>query len=411
MRAVAVSTRAAVEPQMGELRAVFLLGSITALTPAAVDAYVPALPSLARDLRASPSSAQLTLTTLLAGLALGQLVVGPISDGIGRRRPVLIGLAGFILASLLCAVAPSIWLLLPLRFVQGASGAAAVVVARAVVRDMYSGHAAARMFASLMLVLGAAPIAAPVIGAQLLRFTSWRGVFFGLAAAGLCLWGATYQGLPETLPMDLRRPANRITAVRTLRELMGDRAYLRYGLASGLGYAAMFAYISGSSFFLERHYNLSAQEYSGVFAMNAFGLIAFSQLSRLLVRRLGPSRLLTSGVTLSAIGGIALLCAIAGGFSLAAVLPALFAVVAAVGLIAPNATALALAGYGHMAGSASAPLGLLQYILGAAVAPLAGLHAGPGAMVMGVVIAICGTSSLLLVVVGRPGRNRESFDS
>src|SRR4051812_44578307 len=267
--------------------------------------YLPGLPEMARSFHASASEAQLTLTACLVGLALGQIYAGPLSDRLGRRRPFIIGVAAYAAASLLCALAPSVYLLVLLRLVQGLSGAAALVISRAIVRDMYSGTAAARFFSMLMLVNGLAPILAPVFGGQLLKVTSWRGVFVTLAAIGLVLAVAAFVGLPETLSPERRRNDGVRATLRTLRMLFSDRVFVRYSLACGLAFAAVFSYIAGSPFVLEDVYGISPQVFSAVFAVNACGIVAASQLNRWLLGRFGLRTLLAAGLSFTAGGGAA----------------------------------------------------------------------------------------------------------
>ncbi len=367
-------------------RAVLLLGSMTALTPLAIDAYIPALPTLTRDLGASGSLGQLTMTALLLGLAVGQLVGGPISDATGRRRPALTGIGLFVAASLLCAIAPAIWVLIPLRFLQGASGAAAVVTARAVVRDLHGGVAAARMFALLILVMGVAPVVAPIAGAQLLRVTSWRGVFVALAVLGTVLFVVVARTLPETLSEHGRHVGGLRPTLRTFASLLTDRAFVGYAAAGGLALAAVFSYISGSPFVLQDIYGMSPQAFSGVFAANAVGFVTLSQVSARIVHRTGPRRLLLVGLGLSVAGSSFFAVAVLAHLGLPAVVAGLFLVVAAVGFTAPNATALALAEHGRTAGAASALVGVGQYVIGGAAAPLTGLGGTHTAVPLAVVL-------------------------
>ena len=371
-----------------------LLGALTGLTPLAVDMYLPALPSLTRDLHSSSSAAQLTLAALLVGLASGQLLAGPLSDRLGRRPPVLAGLAGFVLASVGCALAPSIGVLVALRFLQGFAGSSAVVVARAVVRDLYAGAAAARAFASLMLVMGAAPILAPVVGAQVLRLTTWRGVFVVLAVAGAALLVCTWRSLPETLEPDRRNDGGLGHTVRVFAGLLRDRGFLIPAVAGGAGFAAMFGYIAVSPYVLQELHGLSPQAYSGVFAANATALITLSQVSGRLVHRTGPARLLLAGAATSATGAAVLILAAAAELPLPFVLLGLLLVVGAVGLMAPNATALALADHGRTAGAASALVGVLQYVLGAVAAPLTGLGADRADLSLALTIAAASVLAL-----------------
>jgi len=239
----------------GRARLLLILGVLSAFGPLSIDMYLPALPALSRDLRASAAQTQLTLSACLLGLALGQLLAGPLSDALGRRRPLLIGVAAYAVASLLCVLAPSVGVLILLRFVQGLAGAAGIVIARAIVRDLHAGLAAARYFSLLMLVNGLAPILAPIIGGQLLRLTSWRGVFGLLAAIGALLLLAVATGLRETLPRADRHVGGVPATLATFRQLAADRLFVAYALSSGLALAAMFAYISGSPFVLEGRYD------------------------------------------------------------------------------------------------------------------------------------------------------------
>src|SRR5438876_5569985 len=271
---------------------VFILGALTAFGPLSIDMYLPALPSLSRDFGTGAAQAQLTLSACLLGLALGQVIAGPLSDKLGRRRPLLVGLAAYALASLLCVVAPSVYVLVALRFIQGFAGAAGIVIARAIVRDLHSGVAAARFFSLLMLVNGLAPILAPIFGGLLLRYTSWHSVFIVLAIIGTLLLLATATGLGETLPPDRRQSGGVRATITTFRQLLADRPYMGYALSCGLAFADMFAYISGFPFVLQDIYVISSQLFSVIFGTNALGLVIASQVNGRLVGRVPPVRLL-----------------------------------------------------------------------------------------------------------------------
>jgi DHA1 family bicyclomycin/chloramphenicol resistance-like MFS transporter len=391
------------------MRLMLILGALGALAPLSIDMYLPALPALGRAFGANPSQIQLTLSAFLLGLALGQMIAGPLSDALGRRRPLLAGLVAYAVASLLCVIAPSVGALVALRFVQGAAGAAGIVIASAVVRDLHSGVAAARFFSLLMLVSGLAPILAPIVGGQLLRFTSWRGVFITLAVLGTLLLLAAATGLGETLPAESRQSGGVRATLRTFRRLLADRAFVGYALASGLAFAAMFAYISGSPFVLQGIYGVSPQRFSVLFGMNALGLIAASQVNGWLVGRVAPRQLLTGGLMATASGGTALLAVVAiGGIGLVGVLLALFVVVASLGFVRPNATMLALAGHPRSAGSASALLGVLQFAIGAVAAPLVGVGGGMSALPMAIVIAACSVCALAALVLLARGQHAGS---
>ena len=390
------------------IRLGLIIGSLTALAPLSIDLYLPALPELTDDFGASASEGQLTLTACLFGLALGQMVAGPLSDRFGRRLPLLAGLGAYCVASLACAFAQSLWVLVAFRLGQGLAGGAGIVIARAIVRDLRSGAAAARAFSYLMLVTGIAPILAPILGAQLLRVTSWNGLFVALAIIGFVLLLAAAAGLDETLPASRRRRSSWHETVHTFTSLLRDRLFLGYALAIGFAFGELFAYIAGSPFVIQDLYGLSPQWYGGVFALNALGLVVCSQVNAVLVGRLAPVRLLAFGVAVSATAGFCLLAVVlVTGIGLAGILPCLFAVVASLGFVTPNATALALTEYPHVAGSASALLGVLPFLIGAAVAPLAGVAGSQSAVPMAVVIAALGVGGLAAVRLslrGGPGR-------
>ena len=358
--------------------------------------YLPGLPELRRDLETGASQTQLTLSACLLGLACGQVVAGPLSDSLGRRRPLLVGLAGYALVSLLCAAAPSAPALVGLRFLQGCAGAAGIVIARAVVRDLHTGAAAARFFSMMMLVNGLAPILAPLVGGQLLRATDWRGVFVVLSLLGGILLLAAARGLGETLPADHRQSGGMRVMASGFRELLTDRRFVGYAGSAGCAFAAMFAYIAGSSFVLQQIYGVSPQAFSLAFAVNAIGIVITSQVNRRLISRRPLPSLLRLGLATNAVGGMALLAVVLADIGLVGVLPALFVVVASIGFVAPNAAALALASHPRSAGSASALLGVLQYAFGAAAAPLVGIAGEQTALPMAIVMAGFGIAGLIV---------------
>ncbi|MFG3496011.1 multidrug effflux MFS transporter [Streptomyces sp. NPDC047928] len=392
----------------GRARFVVILGALTALGPLANDAYLPGLPQISRDLEASASAAQLSLTACLLGLGIGQMIAGPVSDALGRRRPLMAGLALFAVTGLLCAFAPNVWVLVALRALQGLGGATGIVIASAIVRDRDSGAAAARFFSMLMLITGIAPILAPVLGGQLLLVSSWKGIFVALAVAGALMLAAVVTALPETHPAERRQSGGLAATGPVFRRLLADRVFVGYNLACGFAFAAMFAYISGSTFVLQAIHGLSPQQFSVVFAVNALGLVVAAQVSGRVVHRVGPRRLLATGVSGSALGGLALLAVVLTDAGLVPLLAALFVVVASVGLVMPNATALALQDHGDVAGSAAALLGLSQHLIGAAVVPLVGLAGEGTAVPMGVVIAVLGVAALGSFALFTRARSGES---
>ncbi len=348
------------------------LGGLSAFGPLSLDLYLPGLPQLTTDLRASEAAGQLSLSMCMIGLALGQLLVGPFTDRVGRRRPLLVGVVVFALSAALCAITPSIELLLLFRLLTGLAGGAGIVIARAMVRDLYDGDMVARVFALLMLVSGTAPVLAPVLGGGLLLVTDWRGVFWVLAAIGAVLLVAALSQ-PESLPGPRRRAAGGGALLRVLRAVLRDRTFLVPALVLGLGSCALFSYIAMGSFVLQGAYGLGQQGFAVVFAVNSIGIVLFGRLSAVLVGPVGARRLLRAGVALALLAAVSLLLAVLLSGSAWAVLPPLFLLVGSIGLVFPNGTALALAGQKQAAGSASALLGLLQFALGAVLPPLASL--------------------------------------
>ena len=278
---------------------------------------------------------------------------------------------------------------------QGIGGAAGIAISRAVARDLYGGDALARFFSTLMLVNGTAPILAPVIGAQILRLTSWRGVFVVLAGIGAVLAVATAVGLRETLPPELRSEGGFATVRATVAELVSDRAFLGYLVLLGLTFGAMFAYIAGSSFVVETIHHGSPQLFSAIFALNGIGLVVAGQVHGFLLARTSARRLLGAGVVASASGGFALLAVVVAGIGLAGIVPALFVLVASLGFVFPNATALALADHPSVAGSASGLIGVFTFAVGAVAAPLVGVAGTDSAYPMAIVIATLGVASLV----------------
>jgi DHA1 family bicyclomycin/chloramphenicol resistance-like MFS transporter len=393
-------------PRRHELaRLVLVLGSLIAIGPLSIDMYLPALPSITNDLHTTSAFVQLTLTGTLIGLAFGQVLIGPLSDAYGRRLPLLAGLAVHVLSSVLCVIAPNIAVLGALRVLQGLGAAAASVVATAVVRDLFTGLAAAKVFSRLMLVMGVAPILAPTLGSQLLRWTQWRGVFVALAIFGVLLIVVATFGLRETLPPEHRRRGGLAGTIRTFGVLLRDRTFLGLVLVAGLAMAALFAYVSGSSFVFQEQYGLDVQQFGLVFGAGAGGLIAATQLNVVLLRRYTPQRILTGALVLGSAAGLLLVAFAATGIGgLVSVLVTLWTVLAAAGLALPNAPALALSRHGEAAGTAAALLGAVQFGVGALSAPLVGLL-GTGSLAMAIMVAGGMLAAVLvLLVVVRPFR-------
>jgi len=393
---VPAEARAGAPGAPGTVRLVIVLGSINAIGPLSIDMYLPAFPEITRSLDTGASQVQLTLTACVAGLALGQLLIGPLSDRLGRRGPLIAAMVTYAAASLLCAAATSIGALIALRFVQGLAGAGGIVISRAVVRDLHSGAAAVRLFSSLMLVTGLAPILAPLVGGQLLAVTSWKGIFLSLSILSALIAVVAAMGLRETLPVERRSTSGLRRTVQTMAGLLRDRSFVGYALAGGLTFGALFAYISGSAFVLQRIYGLSPQLYSLAFAMNGLGLIAASQVNARIVERVGPTRLLRRALGCVVVSALTLLVVVSvGGLSVWAVLAPMFVIVSSLAFVLPNATALALAEHASVAGTASALLGVMQFLVGAIAAPLVGVAGPDSAVPMGVVMALLAVGALI----------------
>ncbi len=368
------------------------------------DMYLPAFPTIAADLRVSPAAVQLTLTVALIGIALGQFVMGPLSDRWGRRRPIVAGTALFFVSSALITVAPNIETMTALRLVQGFAGGIGIAISRAVVRDLYSGAEASRFFSRLTLVFGVAPVVAPTIGAAVLEFTSWRGVFALLALYGLTMVVVGWRFLPETLPVERRRTGGLAEVGRGFRVLAADRRFWGYTAAQGLTFAGLFAYLSSGSFVLQEVYGVSAQAYGLIFGMNALGLVAVGQLNARLVGRRTPRALLFAALAGAVAAGI-LMIGGAGLHSLTIVVAMLFVYIASLGMVAPNSTALALDGHAQMAGTAAALMGAVQSVIGAIAGPIvAALGASSGMPMAAAMFGFAALSVVTATVLTRPGQ-------
>lgn len=382
---------------------VAVLGGVCALGPVAIDLYLPGLPRVAADLGASTLSIQLTVTTFLVGLGAGQLLIGPLSDRLGRRRPLLAGLGLFTAASVLCAAAPTAAFLVAARLLEGIGAAAGVVIANAVVTDYFRGRKAARLLSRLVLVSGLAPIIGPLLGAQLLRVTSWRGIFAVVAALGALSFVAVAVGLRESLPCAQRVTGGLSGTFRSIGVLSHDAAFMGLTVSAALTFAAFFAYLSASSFVIQGVYGASPVVFSILFSINAVGWLLGSQLNHLLLRRFSPRFLLAVGLVAAVVAGMAVLgVTLAGGMSVVALSVPLFVLVSATGFASPDSTALALSRHPEVAGSASAYFGTLRLGLAALSTPLVGLGGGVSAMPMAIVIAFASVGALVVFAVVAP---------
>ncbi len=376
-----------------------VLALLTAVAPLSIDMYLPAFPAMAAEFGTSASAVQFTLTSFMVGLASGQLIIGPLSDRFGRRPLMLAGTFVCILAGVACAVAPNIAALTAFRFVQGFSGAAGVVLSRAVVADRAHGAVAARAFSLMMIINGAAPVLAPLIGGSLMGVIGWRGVFWILAGLAVAMFIGVVAALPETHPKDRRHNGGVSAMLGDARSVLTNRGYLGYTLAFAFSFTVMFAYIAASPFVLQNVLGLSPLHYSFAFAANAAGIVIVNAVNARIVGRFGQHRLLHLGVGLLVLFSVLLLVDAMLGPVLWASLLLLWGAVASLGLVAANATSLALDQVRHAAGTGSAVLGALQFGLAAVVSPIVGLGGDHTALPMAgamLVSACIGAGALLL---------------
>ena len=376
-------------------RELFLLAAITAAGPLTIDLYLPAYPTLAAEFGVAETQIQLTLTACVFGLALGQLVIGPVADRVGRRLPVVAGLLAWAGASLLVAAAPTLALLTVGRFVQGFVVAAGMVTARAILRDLSDGQDLARAFARLFLVVGAVPMVAPFLGSLVLEVTSWRGVFVILAGIGVLLALLTALLLPETLPREARRPIPVSRLAGSYGRLLVDRTFIAPAMVASLAFAGLFVYINGSSFVLQEQYGLSQLGYGVVFAAVTVSLITGSQLSGRLVARLGLLTVLRGAPVVGAVAiGVVFALSLLGDLPLAVLIAGLVVAMGVVGMAMPAASAHVLSAQPPArAGLASGLVGVLQFAVGGAVSPLASVFGGTSATSMTALMAVAFAAS------------------
>ncbi|MGU3654473.1 multidrug effflux MFS transporter [Mycolicibacterium sp. A43C] len=389
-----------------------VLGLMVALGPLTIDMYLPALPRIAQDLTVSSSMVQLTLTGTLAGLALGQLVIGPLSDSLGRRLPLMAGIAIHIVASLICLFAPNIAVLGAGRVLQGFGAAAASVVAVAVVGDLYVDNVAATVMSRLILVLGVAPVIAPSLGAAVLLHASWHWVFAVLVvlAAALLLLAAV--ALPETLPVTHRRPLQVRGIARTYAGLLRDPRFVTLVAVAGLSMAGLFAYISAAPFVLQGDYGLNQQMFALVFAGGAVVLIGSTQFNVVLLRRFAPQQIMVAALGVSVVAGIVFIALASTGVAgLTGFLVPVMVILGAMGLVLPNAPAVALSRHSEAAGTSAALLGAAQFGIGAAVAPLVGVLGNSEFALALVMLVGSGVALVGLLTVGAPARQDGSASS
>lgn len=375
---------------------IVLLGAVTAFAPVSIDMYLPALPVLGDEFAASPGHVQLSVASFFLGLAVGQGFYGPLSDRFGRARPLYAGLALFVLASIGCALSPSMNFLIVVRFFQALGACSGQVISRAVVRDLFEAQEAVQVFSLLVLVMGVSPVLAPLLGGQILQWFPWRTIFWVIGALGAAGLTGSLLRLQEThhgerKPLILRR------VISIYLDLLRDRAFMGYVLTGGMAMAGMFAYIVGSPYVFIEHFHVSTSHFGFIFGINALGLVLAAQLNARLVRRYSSDVIIRKVLAIQVISGAILFVGVwTGLLQLYGVATLLFIYVASVGCLFPNITAMAMAPQGARAGSASAMIGVLQFSLAAMSASLIGAADSGDAMPVATLIGICGAFAALL---------------
>lgn len=388
------------EPLSGTKRLKFalLLGTLAAMGPLTIDMYLPSFPTIVDAFDTTASYVQVSLTACLLGIGLGQLIVGPMSDVRGRKKPLLVSLIVYFIASLFCVFAPSIGFFIAARFLQGLAASAGIVLSRAIVRDVYSGRELTKFFALLMLINNLAPILAPVLGGGILAFTDWSGIFAVLSAIGLLLFIIVLWRMDETLPAKMRVPSSLSATLKNFLSLLKSRQFMGFALAQGFIMAGIFAYVAGTPFVYQNIYGVSPQTFSLLFGMNGLGLILGAQMVGRLTGVVSEKRFLEIGLFISVLSGALLLLAVLLNGPLVTIVVPIFFFVASIGVISTSSFSLAMESQGHIAGSASALLGLLPFVLGAITAPLVGIRGEETAIPMGVIIFVSGLIAVLSYV-------------
>jgi DHA1 family bicyclomycin/chloramphenicol resistance-like MFS transporter len=391
------------------LRTILILGALSAFGPLAIDFYLPAFPAMALAFGTDEKHVQLTLAAYFLGLSIGQLAYGPVADRFGRRIPLLTGVGLFTAASLACAYAPSLEWLMGARFTQALGGCAGMVIARAVVSDKCDAVGSAKVFSQLMLVMGLAPILAPMLGGLLVNTTGWQSIFLVLSGFSALAGLAVALGLPESLPAHVpRQPLS--GALRQYGRLLSDRVFLGHALTGGIAIAGMFAYIAGSPFVFIKLYGVPPEHFGWLFGTNAAGFILVAQLNARLLAKRGPAFLLARTVWIYVGAGLALLAVSSlHTAQLWPLLIPLFVCIASLGCILPNASACAMNGQGARAGSASAMLGCLQFSVAAGAAALVGVLHDGSAMPMAMVISLCGILVVSVAMLTRRLQNTRAL--
>jgi len=373
---------------------ILILGLLSAFGPLTIDMYLPALPRIAEDFGVELSQVQLSLASYFVGLAIGQIFYGPITDALGRKKPLYIGLVIYGFASAGCALAPSVEVLILFRFLQAIGACSGMVISRAIVRDKYTANESARVFSLLLLIMGVAPILAPIIGGQMSEHWGWSSIFWTLTILSALTFACVLLFLPETYQGDSKLGFKE--TLKTYSRMFKDRNYLGYTISGGLIQSSLFAYITGSPFIFIKYFGVSTNTYSIIFGCNAFGLILFSQINGFLLKRISPQKLLKTVYPINACLGLVLIIFGTMNSNLMMVILGLFFYISMLGMIFPNSTACALESQGKNAGKASALMGTIQFTLSAITSGLISiLHDGTLTPVL-LVIGSCGVFAVLI---------------
>lgn len=370
------------------------------MAPLSIDMYLPAFPSIANGLNTTISHVAFSLTSYFIGISVGQLFYGPITDKYGRKKPLLIGLALFFVASVGCALSPNIDWLIAMRVIMALGGCVGMVVSRAVVRDVFPVSETAKIFSTLMLIVGVAPILAPTVGSWLLTVSTWRTIFYVLAGFGLLLFVAVYLFLPESGSFNRKVPLRAKTILKDYKRVLAERTFLYFAIASSIALGGMFAYISGSSFVFMNYFGLTEANFGLVFSVNAIGFILGSQVNRLLLNKYSSLQIITvSSYILIGVSILMLTVYLLEIMTLVALISLLFTFLFCLGLLVPNATAMALAPFSKNAGSASALLGFIQMVCGASLSALVGAMHNDTILPMLSGMAFAGIGAFVIIVM------------
>jgi DHA1 family bicyclomycin/chloramphenicol resistance-like MFS transporter len=383
--------------QTGYARNALVLGLLSAMGPFAIDMYLPAMPAIAADLDASIASIQASLMVFMGAVAICQIAYGPVSDMVGRRAPLFFGCALFVIGSIGCALAPTVEVLIGFRFLQGIGACATMIVPRAIVRDLHTGPDAARLMALIMLVFSVSPVLAPLTGSGLILIAGWRSVFAAIAIVGLAALALTAFALKETRPPELRVAANFGTVVKGYLGLLRDLRFLGVSLIGGLGIASFFTFIATASFVYIDHFGLTPTQFAFAFSCNAIGFIGSAQLSAVLAREFGFTRVIRWAVAGFAVMALGLfIVTLAGVDRLPVLIVSLFLGFSCLGLVIPSTAVLALDRHGPIAGMASALMGTIQMACGALAVALTSAFFDGSSLPMTAAIAGCATLAFIL---------------